>query len=136
MNADKIRPLRGRQAKRKVFSKGRASQSMSIGRQCLDGFLLLSFGAGAFIFLSWLPQKLDAMVVVSEAIADLIRGLSQLLEAVLGLTAVILIALLLVLAIVAIVAGTNRLFKGCNRLMRKAANQQIRTNRSRSRIRR
>ncbi|CAK23873.1 Uncharacterized conserved membrane protein [Synechococcus sp. WH 7803] len=109
---------------------------MSIGRQCLDGFLLLSFGAGAFIFLSWLPQKLDAMVVVSEAIADLIRGLSQLLEAALGLTAVILIALLLVLAIVAIVAGTNRLFRGCNRLMRKAANQQIRTNRSRSRIRR
>ena len=136
MNADKIRPLRGRQAKRKVFSKGRASQSMSIGRQCLDGFLLLSFGAGAFIFLSWLPQKLDAMVVVSEAIADLIRGLSQLVEAALGLAAIILIALLLVLAFVSIIAGTIRLFKGCSRLMRGTTNPHVKTRRSASKIKR
>lgn len=135
MNPPKIRPLRKGQSNRKVFSKGRTTRPTSIGRQLLEAVLLLSFGAGAFTFLSWLPQRLDAMVVVSEAIADLIRGLSQLLEAALGLAAVILIALLLVMAIIAIIAGTSRLFKGCNRMMRDARRHSARTNRSKPRIR-
>ena len=36
----------------------------------LEGLLLLALGTGLLAFLSWLPQKVDAMVVVSEAIAD------------------------------------------------------------------
>ena len=59
-------------------------------------------GVALLAFLSWLPQKIDALVVVSEAIADLIRGLAQLLEALLGIAAVILLALLLVAALVAL----------------------------------
>ena len=61
-----------------------------------------SWESGLLAGLSWLPTKVDAIVVVSEAIADLIRGLSQLLEAFLGLSAVILIAALLVLGLLAL----------------------------------
>jgi len=136
MSLDRMRLLQKRQSKRKVFSKRRSSRPVSIGRQLLESVLLLSFGSGAFIFLSWLPQKLDAMVVVSEAIADLIRGLSQILEAVLGLAAVVLIALLVVLALVAIVAGTSRLLKGCSRMMRGTSTSHVTTNRSSSKIKR
>ena len=136
MNPPKIRPLRKGKSPRNVFSKGRSSRPMSVGRQLFESVLLLGFGAGAFTFLSWLPQKLDAMVVVSEAIADLIRGLSQLVEAALGLTAIILIALLLVLAFVSIIAGTIRLFKGCSRLMRGTTNPHVKTKRSASKIKR
>ncbi len=57
----------------------------------LESVLLLLLGSGLLAGLSWLPTKVDAIVVVSEAIADLIRGLSQLLEAFLGLSAVILL---------------------------------------------
>jgi hypothetical protein len=82
----------------------------------LEGVLLLALASGMLAFLSWLPQKLDAMVVVSEAIADLIRGLGQLLEALLGLSAVILIALLLLSALLALVSGGFRLVRSLTRL--------------------
>tara|TARA_Y100001933_G_scaffold77891_1_gene79096 strand:- start:177 stop:506 length:330 start_codon:yes stop_codon:yes gene_type:complete len=91
---------------------------VSIGRQMLEGVLLLALGSGLLAFLSWLPQKIDAMVVVSEAIADLIRGLGQLLEALFGLAAVILIALLLVAGLLALVSGGFRLVKSFMRLLR------------------
>jgi len=75
----------------------------------------LLLGIGVLAFLSWLPQRIDALVVVSEAIADLIRGLGQLLEALLGLGAVILLALLLLVGLVALVGGTVRV---CRSLVR------------------
>ena len=84
----------------------------------LEGLLLLALGSGLLAFLSWLPQKVDAMVVVSEAIADLIRGLGQLLEALLGLAAVILIAILLLAGLLALVSGVFRLIKSFTRLIR------------------
>ena len=84
----------------------------------LEGVLLLALGSGLLALLSWLPQKVDAMVVVSEAIADLIRGLGQLLEALFGLAAVILIALLLIAGLLALVSGGFRLVKSFMRLLR------------------
>ena len=83
----------------------------------LEGLLLLALGSGLLAFLSWLPQKVDAMVVVSEAIADLIRGLGQLLEALLGLAAVILIAMLLLAGLLALVSGVFRLVRSFTRLI-------------------
>jgi hypothetical protein len=77
----------------------------------LESVLLLLLGSGLLAGLSWLPTKVDAIVVVSEAIADLIRGLSQLLEAFLGLSAVILIAGLLVLGLLALSSGLFRLIR-------------------------
>ncbi|QNI58272.1 hypothetical protein SynBIOSU31_01398 [Synechococcus sp. BIOS-U3-1] len=101
----------------------------------LEGVLLLALGSGLLAFLSWLPQKVDAMVVVSEAIADLIRGLGQLLEALLGLAAVILIAMLLLAGLLALVSGVFRLVKSFTRLIssERPKPSQIIHRRSRSR---
>jgi len=87
-------------------------------------------------FLSWLPQKVDAMVVVSEAIADLIRGLGQLLEALLGLAAVILIAILLLAGLLALVSGVFRLIRSFTRLIRSERLNPSQTIHGRSRPRR
>ena len=96
----------------RVFSKNkRHSSRVPVWRLFLESVLLLMVGSGLLAGLSWLPSKVDAIVVVSEAIADLIRGLSQLLEAFLGLTAVILIAALLVLALLALLSGLIRLIR-------------------------
>ena len=116
MNSPNLRPLGTAPKTRRVFSKRYRSRTVSIGRQMLEGVLLLALATGMLAFLSWLPQKLDAMVVVSEAIADLIRGLGQLLEALRGLSAVILIALLLLSALLALVSGGFRLVRSLTRL--------------------
>ena len=102
MNAPNLKSLSAVSKPRRVFSKRTRARSVSVGRQMVEGLLLLALGSGLLAFLSWLPQRIDAMVVVSEAIADLIRGLGQLLEAFLGLAAVILIALMLVAGLLAV----------------------------------
>ena len=117
MNSPNLRPLNAVPKTRRVFSKRPRSRAVSVGRQMLEGVLLLALGSGLLAFLSWLPQKVDAMVVVSEAIADLIRGLGQLLEALLGLAAVILIAMLLLAGLLALVSGVFRLVKSFTRLI-------------------
>ena len=116
MNSPNLRPLSAVPKTRRVFSKRSRARAVSVGRQMLEGVLLLALGSGLLAFLSWLPQKVDAMVVVSEAIADLIRGLGQLLEALLGLAAVILIAMLLLAGLLALVSGGFRLVKSFTRL--------------------
>lgn len=117
MNAPNLKSLSAVSKPRRVFSKRTHARSVSVGRQMVEGLLLLALGSGLLAFLSWLPQRIDAMVVVSEAIADLIRGLGQLLEAFLGLAAVILIALLLVAGLLALVSGGFRLVKSFTRLI-------------------
>ena len=117
MNAPNLRSLSAVPKTRRVFSKRPRTRAVSIGRQMLEGVLLLALGSGMLAFLSWLPEKVDAMVVVSEAIADLIRGLQQLLEALLGLSAIILIALLLVVSLLALVSGGFRLVRSLARLL-------------------
>ena len=117
INSPNLRPLSAVPKTRRVFSKQHRSRAVSVGRQMLEGLLLLALGSGLLAFLSWLPQKVDAMVVVSEAIADLIRGLGQLLEALLGLAAVILIAMLLLAGLLALVSGVFRLVKSFTRLI-------------------
>ena len=135
MNSPNLRPLSAVPKTRRVFSKRPRLRAVSVGRQMLEGVLLLALGSGLLAFLSWLPQKVDAMVVVSEAIADLIRGLGQLLEALLGLGAVILIAALLLTGLLALVSGVFRLVKSFIRLIsseRPKTNKMIHR-RSRSR---
>lgn len=104
-------PIQARSRERKVFAKGSRPRQRSPWRQGLEGLLLLALGVGLLAFLSWLPQRIDALVVVSEAIADLIRGLSQLLEALLGIGAVLLLAALLLVGLVALVSGCVRILR-------------------------
>ena len=112
MTSKNIPRLPRTQRERRVFSqRKRLSKRLPVWRMLLESVLLLMLGIGLLAGLSWLPTKVDAIVVVSEAIADLIRGLSQLLEAFLGLSAVILIAGLLVLGLLALSSGLFRLIR-------------------------
>ena len=112
MSSNNIPRLPRTKRERRVFSqRKRHSKRVPVWRMLLESVLLLLLGRGLLAGLSWLPTKVDAIVVVSEAIADLIRGLSQLLEAFLGLSAVILIAGLLVLGLLALSSGLFRLIR-------------------------
>ena len=55
---------------RRVFTDRQPRRQPSIGRQFVEGVLLLALGSAALAFLSWLPQKDEGLLVVSEAIAD------------------------------------------------------------------
>ena len=115
MSSRNLRPLRPVSKTRRVFTSRPPRRQPSIGRQFWEGVLLLALSAGTLAFLSWLPQKNEGLLVVSEAIADLIGGIGQLLEGLLGLTAVIAVALLLVGALLALVSGAIRLFRSLKR---------------------
>ena len=115
MSSRNLRPLRPVSNTRRVFTNRQPRRQPSIGRQFGEGVLLLALGAATLAFLSWLPQKNEGLLVVSEAIADLIGGIGQLLEGLLGLTAVIVVALLLVGALLALVSGVIRLFRSLKR---------------------
>ena len=80
-------------------------------RQMLEILLLLAGGTGIVVLLQRLPDQVDLMLMVSQAISDLISSIQMLLEAVLGLGGVVLIAALVVLAGVLILGGLWRLFR-------------------------
>ena len=61
------------------------------------------------MLLHQLPQQVDIMLLLSEAIADLIRGVQQLLEAMLGLAAIVLIAAIVLLAGILLIGALWRL---------------------------
>ena len=125
MTSKNIRRLNRPQRERRVFSqRKRSSRRFPVWRMLLESVLLLLLGTGLLAGLSWLPTKVDALVVVSEAIADLIRGLSQLLEAFLGLSAVILIAALLVLGLLALLSGLIRLVRTFSVVFKASARRQ------------
>ena len=125
MTSKNIPRLPRTQRERRVFSKNkRNSTRVPVWRMFLESVLLLMLGTGLLAGLSWLPTKVDAIVVVSEAIADLIRGLSQLLEAFLGLSAAILIAALLVLGLLALLSGLIRLVRTFSVVFKSSARRQ------------
>ena len=125
MTSKNITRLPRTQRERRVFSqRKRPSKRLPVWRMLLESVLLLLLGTGLLAGLSWLPTKVDAIVVVSEAIADLIRGLSQLLEALLGLSAVILIAALLVLGLLALLSGLIRFVRTFAFVFKSSARRQ------------
>ena len=100
-----------RSDQRRVFRPRRKRHAGEVIRQLLVVLLMLAAGIGIAVVLHQLPQQVDVVLLVSEAIADLIRGIQQLLEAMLGLAAVVLIAAFVVLASVLILGGLWRLFR-------------------------
>ena len=125
MTSKSIRRLNRPQRERRVFSqRKRSSRRFPVWRMLLESLLLLLLGTGLLAGLSWLPTKVDAIVVVSEAIADLIRGVSQLLEAFLGLSAAVLIAALLVLGLLALLSGLIRLVRTIAVVFQSSARRQ------------
>ena len=80
-------------------------------RQLVVILLMLAAGAGVVVVLQSLPDKVDLMVLVSQAIADLISGIQLFLNAMVGLGVVMLIALLVILGGVLMLGGLWRLVR-------------------------
>ena len=98
-------------SERRVFRQKRAFPYLTVFRQLLAGLLMLAAGLSIAVLLQQLPQQVDVVLLVSEAIADLIRGIQQLLEATLGLAAIAVIASLVILASVLSFGGVWRLIR-------------------------
>lgn len=99
------------QDRRRVFRAKRRFPTGMVVRQLMVVLLMLVGAAGIGVMLWQLPERIDVVLLVSEAIADLIRGVQQLLEAMLGLAAVVLIGALVVLAVVMLLGGLWRLIR-------------------------
>ena len=70
--------------------------------------LMLGGSGGLLLFLQRLLTEIDLLSLLSEAIADLIRGLQQLAEALVGFGSLVLIASLVVLIAVLLLGGSLR----------------------------
>ena len=82
--------------------------------------LMIAAAAGIVVALQRLPEQVDVVLLVSEAVADLIRGVQQLLEALLGLGAVVLIALMVLLATVLTLGAIWRMLRLLSMIIRPA----------------
>ena len=89
--------------------------------------LMLSGGIGIIVVLQQLPEQVDVVLLVSEAVADLIRGVQQLLEAFLGLAAVVLVASLVLLSTVLLLGGLWRLLRLIRLMMGGSVSSRSRT---------
>ena len=72
---------------------------------------MLAAAAGIAVLLNQLPQQVDIMLLLSQAIDDLIGGVQQLLEAMLGLAAIVLIAAIALLAGILLLGALWRLIR-------------------------
>jgi len=121
MNPVRLRGGKSGDRERRVFRRKPEKPSISPWRQVLEGVLMTSLGVGLLAFLVWLPQRLDALALVSVALLDLIRGLQQLAEALLGLGTVLLIAAVLFAGLICLLGGAVRLGRGGLRLLNSAS---------------
>ena len=96
---------------RRVFRPRRHFPYGPVLRQLTVVVLMLAAAAGIALLLHQLPQQVDIMLLLSEAIADLIRGVQQLLEAMLGLAAIVLITAIALLAGVLLLGALWRLIR-------------------------
>ena len=96
---------------RRVFRPRRRFPYGAVLRQFTVVVLMLAAAAGIAVLLHQLPQQVDIMLLLSEAIADLIRGVQQLLEAMLGLAAIVLITAIALLAGVLLLGALWRLIR-------------------------
>ena len=72
---------------------------------------MLAGGALSLAILNWLSQKFDGIIILSEAIADLISGIIFLIEALLGFGSVILIGALVFIGIILFFGGIWRIIR-------------------------
>lgn len=93
---------------RKVFQQRRRPGRWT---QAFSGLLLLALGAGLLVALMQLPERLDTMLLVSTAIANLIGGLGRFVQGLLQLLAVLLLVLVAIGALLLLVAGLVRLLR-------------------------
>ena len=99
------------QRERRVFRPRRRIPVGMVLRQLLLIVVLLAGGVGVVVLLQSLPDQVDLMVLVSEAIDDLISGIQFLLGAMVGLGKVMLIAALVILGGILMLGGIWRLVR-------------------------
>lgn len=99
--------------------RARSLPLLPLLKQLVSIVLMFGASAGLLIVLQLLLARVDLLIVVSEAIADVIRGVQQLFEAVLGLGAVGLIAALVVLIGVLLLGGSWRSWRLLRRLLQR-----------------
>ena len=116
MNRRARKPQR---SQRRVFRPKRPFPYVVVFRQLVAGLLMLAAGLGIAVLLQQLPQQVDVLLLVSKAIDNLIGGIQQLLEAMLGLAAIVVIALLVVLANVLSFGGVWRLIRLVRMLLKR-----------------
>jgi hypothetical protein len=80
-------------------------------RQGAAGVLLGASGAGILMLLVRLPERLDAVLLVSNAVANLIGGLGRLTMGVLQLAGLLLVVTLALFSLLLLVAGGIRLIR-------------------------
>ena len=100
-----------RSDQRRVFRARRRFPYGSVLRQLTVVALMLAAAAGIAVVLHQLPQQVDIMLLLSKAIDDLIGGIQQLLEAMLGLAAIVLIAAIALLAGILLLGALWRLIR-------------------------
>jgi len=87
-------------------------------RQAIGGLLLGGAGAGILVALMQIPDRLDTLLLVSNAIANVIAGLSRLGVGVLQLAGVLAVVLLTLLALLLLVGGAVRLLRALSPRLR------------------
>ena len=113
------RARKSQRSKQQVLRQKKPFPYVIVFRQLVAGLLMLAAGLGIAVLLQQLPQQVDVVLLVSEAIADLIRGIQQLLEAMLGLAAILVIASLVILASVLSFGGIWRLIRLLRMLLKR-----------------
>ena len=96
---------------RRVFQRKRRIPVGMVIRQLIMILLFLSGGIGIVVLLQRLPEQVDLIMMVSQAISDLISGTQLLLNAMVGLGGVVLAMASVMLAGVLMLAGLWRLLR-------------------------
>lgn len=104
-------PRPGIPSRRPVPGRRRRWGRRARWRQAALGLLLLIAGCGLLAALLLLTTKLNALLLVSSAIVNLIRGLQQLGLALLQLLVLLVVVLLALLALLLLVGGAVRLLR-------------------------
>ena len=99
-----------RREQRRVFRPRRFPYGPVL-RQLTVVVLMLAAAAGIAVLLNQLPQQVDIMLLLSKAINNLIGGVQQLLEAMLGLAAIVLITAIALLAGIILLGALWRLIR-------------------------
>jgi hypothetical protein len=89
----------------------RRRRSVARLKQAGLGLLLTLTGSGILLLLLRLPRSLDTLLLVSNAVANLIRGLTHLGLGLLQLAVVLLLVLLALLALLLLIGGCVRMVR-------------------------
>ncbi|MCP9809163.1 hypothetical protein KBY58_06925 [Cyanobium sp. HWJ4-Hawea] len=105
---NKKRTARAGKGERRVFNQRRPNPPW---RRAGSGLLLAAVGGGLVAALMQLPQRFDTLLLLSKALANVIRGIQLFGLGILEVAAVVLLVAVAVGALVLVVAGIVRVVR-------------------------